>query len=154
MRPAAPMLLLAAGLLLAGCHAPAPRPIAYGVDACARCHMAIADPRFAAELVTTAGRVELFDDIGCLVAYVRAETVPSDRIHSLWVHPVGEPGQWLDARRASYVERPAGGTPMASGTLAFRTLAAADSARRAGGGSIAAWPDLLAHPAGPGEVPG
>jgi copper chaperone NosL len=113
--------------------------------------MTIADPRYAAQLVTTAGRVAVFDDIGCLASYVQRGTVPASRIHSLWVHPVTAPDRWLDARTAFYLERPDGGTPMASGIVAFGTRAESDSARAAGGGSARTWADLLR---GSAERPG
>ena len=40
--------------------------------ACARCHMLVSDPAFAAQLHTPAGEVLFFDDPGCLLLH-RAE---------------------------------------------------------------------------------
>ena len=59
-------------LALAGCAPRAPRPIAYGRDACAECRMVASDPRFGAQLETATGKLYVFDSIECLAAYTLA----------------------------------------------------------------------------------
>ena len=86
--------------------------------------MTIADPRFAAELVTTRGRVYVFDDVGCLAAFVASESVPSTVVHSLWVHDFLQPDSLLDARTASYLRVDSLRTPMSSHLAALAPGAA------------------------------
>jgi copper chaperone NosL len=91
------LVIAAAAALAAACGSPGPRPVALAEEVCRHCHMTITDPRFAAELVTTRGRVYVFDDIGCLAAFVAGESVPSTVVHSLWVHDFLHPDSLLEA---------------------------------------------------------
>jgi copper chaperone NosL len=138
LRPAA----VVAAALAAACARPGPRPIAFGEENCRHCHMAVADPRFAAELVTVKGRVYTFDDVGCLAAFVREGTVPAAQIHSLWVYDYQQPDSLLDARRAVYLSVDTLRTPMSSHLAALRPGAAADSMRIRLGGELLAWDEL------------
>lgn len=132
-------------IALAACVRPAPRAIAYGEDACRHCHMTITDPRFAAELVTTTGKVYVFDDVGCLTAFVHEGTVPAARVQGLWVSDYLRPDSLLDARQAVYLEVDSLPTPMASHLAALRVGPAADSLRARLGGTLLAWEQLPAR---------
>jgi copper chaperone NosL len=133
-------VLVAAALL--GCARPAPRAIAYGEEPCRHCHMTIADPRFAAELVTTTGKVYVFDDVGCLAAFLHEGTVPSSQVHSLWVYDYLLPDSLLDARQAVYLRVDTLATPMASHVAALHAGPAADSLRLRLGGTLLTWDRL------------
>jgi len=131
-------------LAVAACARLAPRAIALGEENCRHCHMTIADPRFAAELVTTRGRVYAFDDVGCLAAFVREEKVPAGQVHSLWVYDYLEPDSLLDARRAVYLRSDSLRTPMGSSLAALRPGRAADSLRGSLGGELLSWDEVPA----------
>ena len=137
------LVVAAAAALAAACGSPGPRPIALGEEVCRHCHMTIADPRFAAELVTTRGQVYVFDDVGCLAAFVARESVPSTVVHSLWVHDFLQPDSLLDARTASYLRVDSLRTPMSSHLAALAPGAAADSAHARLGGVRLGWEQLL-----------
>jgi len=139
------MLAPLCALLAAACARPAPRPIAYGQEPCAHCHMTIADPRFAGELVTRKGRIYVFDDVDCLAAFSREGMVPAAEVQSLWVNDFLHPEQRLEATRALFHRSADRHTPMASGLAAFRPGAEADSVRGAGG-TLESWDQVLAHP--------
>ena len=53
------------------CSQKGSEPIKLNKDNCDFCKMTIADGRFAAELITTKGRVYKFDDVRCMVRYVK-----------------------------------------------------------------------------------
>lgn len=82
-RPLLPGLLTAlaaCAALATGCkRAPAwppdPTPVVLGEDTCDACKMIISDIRFGAELQPRQGEAEQFDDLGCLVARHRGETL-------------------------------------------------------------------------------
>ncbi|HEY7614781.1 MAG TPA: nitrous oxide reductase accessory protein NosL [Gemmatimonadales bacterium] len=135
-------MLVAAAALAAACASPAPRPIALGEEVCRHCHMTIADPRFAAELVTARGRVLVFDDVGCLAAFVASGEVPPTEVHSLWVHDYLRPDSLLDARAAVYLRVDSLGTPMSSHVVALAPGATADSAHARLGGERLRWEQL------------
>jgi copper chaperone NosL len=131
----------AAAGLAASCATPAPRSIAYGAEACRHCHMTIADARFAAELVTVKGMVFVFDDVGCLAAFVASGKVPASDIHSIWVNDFLRPDSMLSARDAVYLKVDSLQTPMGSHLVALRS---ADAARMRGllGGDLVSWEHL------------
>lgn len=138
-----------AGLAVAlACAAPVPRPIAYGTDQCAHCHMTLADPRYAAELVTRTGKVLVFDDIGCLAAFLATGEVARDAVYSTWAHDYASPGDWVRAGELSFVRSDAFHTPMGSGLVALARPQVGDSLSAALGGERLDWVQVLARGAG------
>lgn len=128
--------------LILGCTRPAPRPIAYGEENCRHCHMTIADSRFSAELITSKGMVYVFDDVGCLAAFVQEGKVARDQMHSLWVSDYLQPDSLLDARQAVFLAVDTLPTPMGSHLVALRPGASADSMRTRLGGRLLRWNEL------------
>lgn len=137
--------LVAFGVVLAAaaCGTPGPRPLAFGTEQCAHCHMTLADARFAGELVTTAGKVIPFDDVGCLATFVATGGMPYDRIHSLWVNDFASPDSILDATTAVYLRNDSIRTPMDYRLVALRPGREADSVRAALGGELLTWQEIL-----------
>jgi copper chaperone NosL len=136
--------LLAVGAtagLAVSCTPAHTRPIAYGAEQCRHCHMTVADPRFAAELVTVKGMVLVFDDVGCLAAYIASGKVRSSDIHSIQVNNFLRPDSMLSARDAVYLKVDSLQTPMASHLVAFRS-ADAERMRKLLGGNVVSWEHL------------
>lgn len=143
------MILLRAmvlAFLAAGCAAPVPRPIAYGTDPCAHCHMTITEARFGAELMTRKGQTLTFDDPACLAAFVAEGHLGADQIEAMRVNDFLHPDAALDARSAAYLRSDRVTTPMGGGIIALRAGAEADSVRRALGGLPLSWQDLVRDP--------
>ena len=83
-------------------------------NTCVRCNMVISDRRFAAEIRGGANNtVFMFDDIGCLVFWLRdkADKYPwmADAATRFWVADSESKSrdemQWFDPRQASYVSK-------------------------------------------------
>ena len=83
-------------------------------NTCVRCNMVISDRRFAAEMRGGANNtVFMFDDIGCLVFWLRDKADKyswmTDAATRLWVADSESKSrdemQWLDPRQASYVSK-------------------------------------------------
>lgn len=121
---------LAAGIG-AGCGHPAPRRLVMGEDACAHCQMLTADPRYTAQLVTRTGKVYVFDDPGCLAAFLDQGTVAEDRVHSLWVADYLEPDSILPVDRAIFLRSDSLRSPMSYAIAATTPGPRADSLARA-----------------------
>ena len=138
--------LVGAGVLAMtlACTSPAPRPIAYGTDQCAHCHMTLVDPRFAAELVTTTGKVLVFDDIGCMSRFIAGGTVAVGDIHSTWAQDYLAPGTFLRTSQLHFVRSTAFHTPMSSGIAAVLHPGSADSLSSATQGERLDWTQVLA----------
>ncbi|HSE28106.1 MAG TPA: nitrous oxide reductase family maturation protein NosD [Gemmatimonadales bacterium] len=121
------------------CSAPGPRDVAVGAEDCARCHMTVMDPRFAAEAVTRTGKVFVFDDLACLAGFLVAGDVPEGEVHSLWAADYLGAGGWLDVGEAVFLASDGLRSPMAGNVVAVRPGPAADSLRDALGGEFLDW---------------
>ena len=106
-------------LLLAGCGGEpdtGPGKVRWDRETCERCAMAVSDRYFSAQLrggppgATT--RLYKFDDIGCAVIWLDQQPWKEDSRTEIWVVD-HRTGQWIDARKASYVTGKV--TPMAYG---------------------------------------
>ncbi len=142
---------LIAALALAACAGgpPEPAPIVLDEDACAYCRMAISQREFAAELVTRQGRVERFDDVGCMAAWLRAHGRPEGAAAFVVDYRSGE---WLPAEDATYVASPALPTPMRSGLAAFADPAAAEALAHDVRGATASWEQVRSGAVGAVET--
>lgn len=120
----------------------------YGTDQCAHCHMTIADPRYAAELVTRTGKVLVFDDIGCLATFLASGAMAPAAVHSAWAHDYVAPGEWARTGDLSFVHSDSFHTPMGSGLVALASREDADSLRAAVGGERLDWAQVLARTPG------
>ena len=138
-------------LAVAGCGAREPQPVALVLDedACSFCRMAISQREMAAEAVSPGGRVERFDDIGCLLDWRSERKVPEGTVFFVVDFDSGE---WLDAEEAAYLRSRAIPTPMGSGLVAFGSRSAALTAQErlelghgpeeAGVADVIGWEDL------------
>jgi copper chaperone NosL len=77
-----------------------PQPIKPGVDACSFCKMTIADKRFGAEIVTKKGKVFKFDDMHCLLAFRKANTISANDIKETYLVNFDEPNNLVEAPKA------------------------------------------------------
>ncbi len=127
MRPKWLDMLLVMGLLLGGCTEgrPEPVPLQLNEDMCAFCRMAISEKQFAAEFINADGEVFKFDDIGCLIHYVRM-TKQRDTARAFFVNDYHR-RHWLPAERAFFVYAPELRTPMGSHLVAFEERRAAEA---------------------------
>jgi copper chaperone NosL len=110
-------------------------------DVCAFCKMAISQKRFAAEVVDKEANVRKFDDIGCMLRFVRDR----GRIHatqSLFVADY-EDSKWLDASSELYVRSASIQTPMASGLFAVSGRDRANELARQFGAEVLSYEDLF-----------
>lgn len=120
--------------VVAGCgggSAEGPPDLSSGDRRCAACGMAVADPKFAAAILTPEDKVEAYDAIECLVRDLRSRTgarAPAE----IWLAdlPTGalQPAALLTVVLADFP------SPMGGGYAAFLSpqTAAAEARRRSG----------------------
>lgn len=128
-------------LAVAACGGSGPRAVVLGEDECGFCRMTVSDARFAAEVVTSTGRVHVFDSVECLAGYARNAEPGS--IRTLWVTDAELPGQFVEAERAGYLLDASLRGPMGR-AVAFANLDAARDAQARYGGTVADWSRVLA----------
>lgn len=126
--------LVIAVLLTTRCAGGAAEPVAIelGRDACSHCRMAILSTRTAGQIVAPGEEARLFDDLGCLRAFVAATPPPADARVFVADHRTG---QWVDARQAVFTSSSLA-TPMGSGLVAHADAASRAQDSVANGGTL------------------
>ena len=132
------LLLLTVGLI--SCDA-SPRELVVGEDACRYCRMTIDDARFGGLVITSRGRVETFDSIECLAAFV-ASLPGTERPRAVWVADFAMPSRWVDVASAQFLHQADLRSPMGRDLAAFAATDRVPHQRY--GGHILSWPDVLA----------
>lgn len=111
--------------ILSGCGKDAayePVDINPDIDVCEVCNMSITAVKYAAEAIMKDGSVEKFDDIGCMVDFMGSATKETG---ALFVRDANT-GEWIDAKKASYLLNDDYWTPMMYGVISFKDDASAE----------------------------
>ena len=117
-------------------------PINYGHDACTHCRMTIMDNRFAAEIITKKGKAYKFDDMGCLLKYMKDEHF-SDKDALIFVADYNNPNSvFLDAYHAIYLHNEAFKSPMNGDFAASASALNANQLNANLHGALLKWPNL------------
>lgn len=138
-----PLLLAAAGC---GGDAVAgePREIRVGVDACEYCHMSVDDVERSAQWVPASGPALMFDEPGCLVAWLQRNPAAEGRAFVA----DGAGSGWVPAEQGAYL---VGRVRTGMGFDVVAYAATTDAAARLGdaaegdgaGGEVLSWSELL-----------
>ena len=96
-----------------------PQPIKLGQDACSFCKMSIADNHFGAELVTKKGKVYKFDDMHCVLGFIKAGTINNKDIKETWLVNFNEPHNFIAAQKAFLLKSSELHSPMGGDVASF-----------------------------------
>ncbi|MCH8029923.1 MAG: nitrous oxide reductase accessory protein NosL [Candidatus Dadabacteria bacterium] len=105
---------------------PVPGRVFYGEDICERCKMIINEREFSAQYVLKNGGVKKFDDIGCMLHFLKNNNIDRGALGGIYVRDYGS-GRWIDAESAFYVVSDNIKTPMAHGIVAHGERVAAEA---------------------------
>lgn len=126
-------------VVLASCSIK-PEPIQYGMDGCSFCSMTIVDRQHASEYVTKKVKAFKFDATECMMNQLKE--VNRDDIALYLVTDYANPGEWVDATKASYLISENIPSPMGAYLSAFGKREAADRVQAANGGELLTWEEL------------
>ena len=135
------LLFLAFMALISACEAQT-KPIKFGKDACSHCRMIISDPRFGAELVTTKGKVFMFDDLNCYWNFRNAQKMQETDIAHSVVVLFNQPGTFRNAGEACFLGSREIRSPMGSGVAAFDSKEACAAHPEAARGKQLNWEEV------------
>lgn len=128
--------------VLANCQRRTVQPIAIvAEDMCSYCRMAISEKQYAAEMIDSDGQVFKFDDIGCLLNFIKKGSINVSGA-SLFVMDFDQ-RQWIKADDAYYLKSPGVTTPMNGGIIAFKEQAKAREAEGKHQGKLLRFKELL-----------
>ncbi len=120
-----------------------PQPIKLGVDACSFCKMSIADKRFGAEIITKKGKAFKFDDMHCLLAFRKANTINNNDIKEIYLINFDEPHNFLKAPQAFLFKSEEFHSPMSGNIANFPDETKLKEAAEKFKGEEVAWVTLL-----------
>ena len=119
--------LIVGVVVFANCQKRTVKPVAIASeDMCSYCKMAISQKQYAAELIDSDSQVLKFDDIGCLLNFIKKGSINVSGA-SLFVMDFDQ-RQWIKADNAYYVRSSDVTTPMNGGIIAFKDQAKAQEA--------------------------
>lgn len=110
-------------------------------DMCGFCRMSISEKRYAAEFIDQDGDAHKFDDIGCMVNFIKQKENDGS-IRATFVMDF-EQREWLKAEDAFYARSPKFKTPMSGGIVAFRDEATAQAAAAKYQGAMLRFADVM-----------
>ena len=96
-----------------------PEPIEYGKDVCYGCKMGMADPKFGAEVITKKGKVYKFDDLHCMIHFLKSGSIGANEIKQNVVVNYEKKNDFLDVKTAYFVIDPDLQSPMGSNAAGF-----------------------------------
>lgn len=105
-------------LVLTGCNTD-PQPIRIGQDTCDFCKMPVSDNRFGAELVTKKSKVYKFDDVHCLLSFLRSQKIQEGQLAGIYFTDFCMPHELLNVKQAVFLQSPNFKTPMNGNIAAF-----------------------------------
>lgn len=119
-----------------------PQQINYGNEACAFCKMNIVDARFAAQCITAKGKSFHFDDIHCLVSFMKNGGVWRNELAGVYFSDFNSQSQWLSPLTARLLRSESLRSPMGGNMAAFETEQSRDKAMQEFSGEKLQWKDI------------
>lgn len=126
-------------LLVTSCNV-GPKPIAYGTDGCHFCSMTIVDRQHAAEIVTDKGKAFKFDSSECMMNHLK--DIDQKQVALYLVNDYNQPGELINATKATYLISERIPSPMGEFLTAFKTEQAAVEALMTYDGDLLTWEQL------------
>ncbi|MBP6334505.1 MAG: nitrous oxide reductase accessory protein NosL [Bacteroidia bacterium] len=120
-----------------------PQPIRYGFDPCHECKMIISDKLFGAELITTKGKTYKFDDLICMVKYMKSGAVSQNEIAKKLVINYQKENNFLEAGQAFYYAGEDVHSPMNGNVAAFLTKQDAQNFKNGKQGAFMEWQEVF-----------
>lgn len=119
-------------------------PINYGKDNCSLCRMTIMEKGYACELVTKKGKVFKFDDISCLVKYIKSSQTTEADYSFVVVNDFKRANQFIDVREAIFISGEGFTSPMRGDLAAFASVQAVEAERKKNADiTVLSWKQVL-----------
>jgi copper chaperone NosL len=103
-----------------------PQPLVLGKDNCYFCKMTVSDARFGAEVITKKGKIYKFDDVHCLLAFLKSREVAAKEIKDVYFVTFDGDHRFVKSEDATLLKGDELHSPMNGNVAAFST---ADSMR-------------------------
>jgi len=136
------LLVLSSFMVLQACTSKSsPKPIKYGQEQCTYCKMTISDPRFGSQLQTKKGRAYNFDDVQCMIAFVKESQVNKEDVAAFYL-PDFVSNKLLPAENLYYLHSEGLKSPMRGDIAAFAKKEDLERTKQELGGTQLSWDEL------------
>ena len=129
-------------LSLSSCTA-GPEPIKTGIDNCYFCKMIISDERFGAEIVTVKGKIYKFDDVHCILSYLKTKGITPGNIKDIYLSNYSGNHQLINVHTALLLKAEELRSPMGGNTAAFDNSDSLNIIQKRYPGNLVNWNDLI-----------
>lgn len=136
------MIALLLSISLASCNA-GPEPITPGVDNCYFCKMTVSDNRFGAELVTTKGKIYKFDDVHCIVTFLKTKSIEPANIKTIYLTDFCSNHQLINVNKTALLKSDDLRSPMGGNIAAFDNRDSLQKTQQRFAGTIVNWNELI-----------
>jgi copper chaperone NosL len=119
-----------------------PQEINYGKDSCDFCKMTIMDEKFATQCISTKGKVYQFDDIHCVLAFLKNGGVWRNELSGVYFSDYSEKNKWIKEDAVFLLESENLRSPMGSNMIAFSSEQKRDEAFKKFQGRKLLWKDI------------
>jgi copper chaperone NosL len=120
-----------------------PEPIKTGVDNCYFCKMTISDEKFGAELVTRKGKIYKFDDVHCILSYLKTGDVAPENIKDIYLSDFCAGHQLININTSLLLKSNNLKSPMNGNIAAFDSNDSLVKIQQRFGGNKVSWHELL-----------
>ncbi len=117
-----------------------PKEISYGFHECHECKMRIVDKQHASQIVTTKGKVFLFDSMECMINNINSLNL--DNIKYYLTNVYDNPSKLYNAKNSTYIISDKIKSPMGMNLTAFSSEQTAIDFVKKNGGGIISWDEL------------
>ncbi len=107
-------------LAVLGACTPKTEAFNYGEDQCTFCKMSIVEDQYAAQTVTSKGKVFKYDDISCMIRHIH--TLENTELAFRVVNNFENPQELLDVEKAFFIQSDQYASPMGGNTAAFSSV--------------------------------
>ena len=120
-----------------------PEPIQIGKDNCYFCKMTISDVRFGAELVTTKGKIYKFDDVHCILSYLKTKETEPGKIKDFYLTNYSANHRLINVNTALLFKADELRSPMGGNIAAFDNSDSLIKVQKYFPGNTVNWNDLI-----------
>ena len=117
-----------------------PEPFKVGTDICHLCKMGIADEKFGGEIISKKGKVFRFDDIGCMIRFMKAGGIEQKDISQTVAINYEKKNDFINTEKSVFVSSERIKSPMGFNIAAFSNAEAANKSIQ--NGKILSWNEL------------
>jgi len=128
-------------ITISSCNA-GPEPLKTGVDNCYFCKMTLTDARFGAEILTKKGKVYKFDDMHCIVNYLKTNDIKPGNIKQVYFADYAGNHQLIDADHAWLLQSEALKSPMNGNIAAFVSKDSLLAVQKIFAGTSSSWNEI------------